>query len=218
VRATLSLRRAAWGLGFLLAVAGCGGSKHGGTGPVGNALLLEHNAQFNDGRTVRWPNLPIVVSLGGLATVDEVTAWTGATGGAVTFTFVSGPPPPNSIDIRGQGGTEFCAVTTVNYDSNGTITSADTRLSTAIFRGPQCVRTVTHEIGHAIGFLDHTANGGLMDPAGGHGQFTAEVTDTIRDLYFFPPGTAVAAEKPRVTELRSGGRRSVTITYYPVRR
>ncbi len=109
-------------------------------------------------------------------------------------------------------------VTTVTYDGNGIITSADTRLSTAIFRGPQCVRTVTHEIGHAIGFLDHTANGGLMDPDGGNGQFTAEVTDTIRDLYSFPPGTAVAAEKPRVTELRSGGRHSVTIIYYPVRR
>ena len=213
-KTTGGFRRAAWGLALGLGVAACGGSHSSGPSG-GHAFLLEHNARFNDGRTVRWPSLPIVVSLGGVATADEVTAWTGATGGAVTFAFV-GSAPSNSISIRGRSGTDVCGVSTVFFDEDGTITSADIRVSTAVYRGPQCVRTVTHEIGHAIGFLNHTADGGLMDDDGGDGSFTPEVTRMIRDLYALPPGTAVAAQKRRGTELRSGGRRSMTFVY-PVR-
>ena len=211
------VRRLAGGLGLALLVAACGSSHHGGTAPSNTDFLVTHNAQYNGGRTIRWPSLPIPVSLGGIGRPDEVTAWTGATGGAVTFTFV-GSPPPNSIAMRGRSGTDICGVTTVSYNDDGTISSADIELSTEIFRGPQCVRTVTHEMGHAIGFLDHTADGGLMDDDGGDGSFTSEVTQMIRDLYSLAPGTVVASQRTRATEQRIGSLRRVTITYYPVRR
>jgi hypothetical protein len=194
----------------------CGGH-HSSSGSNSTELLVQHNAQFNDGRTVRWPALPVRVALNGLGTPDEVTAWTSATGGAVTFAFVGGPIG-NGVNMRGTGSSEVCGVTTVEYGSDGVITSADIALSRPIYRSPQCVRTVTHETGHAIGFLNHTSNGGLMDDDGGNGQFNAEVTETIQDLYALAPGTFVGrGERPRLG-LEPRGRRTLVFVTYPRRR
>jgi len=198
---------------LVLALAGCGGGGGGGSGPSADdfTLLVEHNARFNDGKTVRWPSLPIAVALNGIATPDEVTAWTEATGGRVTFTFGGGGA---GITMRFGSGTGICGVTTVTYLEDGQIVSADLRVVEDVYRGPQCVRTVTHEIGHAIGFLDHTADGGLMDDDGGDGAFTPPVTDTVRTLYGLPPGTFVGtAQKTRSALRRKGATYTVTFVY-----
>ncbi len=209
------IRPAALLLAILPGLAACGGG--GGSGPsAGTTFLIQHNAQFNDGRTVRWPTLPITVFLGGIANAAEVTAWTSATGGAVTFAFV-GSAAAAGITIRGTSATDVCGVTNVVFSASGVITSADTALSTAIFRGPQCVRTVTHEMGHAIGFLDHTMDGGLMDADGGNGQFTMEVTQMISQLYSMPPGTFLGTEKRQLLLRPTEGRRSMRFVYYPRR-
>jgi hypothetical protein len=101
--------------------------------------------------------------------------------------------------------------------ADGHITSADIQVVVAIFRTPECVGTVSHETGHAIGFLAHTADGGLMDPDGGNGQITSEDVSFIRSLYTLAPGTFVGlAERTRVASGRTG-RRSITIVD-PVRR
>jgi len=190
---------------------------HSSSGPSSTEFLVRHNAQFNDGRTVRWPDLPVRVATNGLGTADEVTAWTSATGGAVTFTLVGGPIG-GGVNMRGTGSTDICGVTTVEYGSDGVITSADVALSLPIYRGPQCVRTVTHETGHAIGFLDHTSDGGLMDDDGGNGQFTSEVVQTIQNLYALAPGTFVGqGERPRLG-LEPRGRRTLVFVTYPRRR
>jgi hypothetical protein len=136
-----------------------------------------------------------------------------ATGGAVTFTLVS-TRPAAGIGFRfgGSGRGDICGLATIEFTADGQIVSVDVEVVQGIFRGPQCIRTVTHEIGHAIGFLDHTADGGLMDPDGGDGRFTETITGTIRDLYAMPPGTAVgAAERPRSALRRAGGRSVITI-------
>jgi hypothetical protein len=65
-------------------------------------------------------------------------------------------------------------------------------------------------VGHGIGFLDHTSDGGLMDPDGGNGQFTEPVTTMIRNLYALAPGTFIGSSQAPRTETR-GGRRVVTI-------
>jgi hypothetical protein len=67
------------------------------------------------------------------------------------------------------------------------MTSADVQVSQSIYRGPQCVHTVTHETAHAIGFFGHTDDGGLMDPDGGNGNITSLVSGVLRDLYHFSP-------------------------------
>ena len=174
------------------------------------------NTSFNDGRTVRWAARPIPVFLNGIARTDEVNAWAAATGGAVTFTFVGGPPVAGISFLFG-GGNDVCGATFIEYESDGHISSADIQVVQGIFRGPQCQRTVVHETGHAIGFLAHTADGGLMDPDGGNGEITPEDVTFIRDLYALAPGTFVGlGERTRIPLTRSG-RRSVRIVD-PVRR
>ncbi len=209
-------------VGFALVLGACGGG--GSKSPAGpsseaeTAFLAQHNAQFNSGRTVRWSSLPIPVFTNGIAREDEVTIWTGASGGAVTFAF-GGGPVASGINFSLRSGTDICGVTTVQYNGGGAILAADVRVSGEIYRGPQCVSTVSHETAHAIGFLDHTSDGGLMDADGGNGRITSPVATMIRDLYSLPPGTVITVgESPRTALLPSGGRYTLTFVYYPVRR
>jgi hypothetical protein len=200
---------------LVVGCVGCGKSHT--SGPSGSSTdLIALNAQFNDGRTVRWASLPIPVFANGIARSDEVNAWAAATGGAVTFAFV-GSPPAAGISFRFGGGTDVCGSASVEYDTDGHITSADIQVVQAIFRGPQCQRTVVHETGHAIGFLAHTADGGLMDPDGGNGEITPEDVTFIRDLFALAPGTFVGLGERTRIPLGRTGRRSVTIVD-PVRR
>jgi hypothetical protein len=197
-----------------LLALGCSG--HDSSGPS-NTVLFEHNAQFNGGRTVRWPTLPIRVFLGnGVALPEEVTAWTAATGGRVTFEFV---PSAAGADITFgfRSGTDICGFTVVEWSDDGAIVAAEVRVSRSIYRGRFCVRTVTHETAHAIGFLSHTADGGLMDEDGGNGEITPPVIQFFRDLYALPPGTRITVGERRLAERRPGGRHAMTFIY-PVRR
>ena len=52
--------------------------------------------------------------------------------------------------------------------------------------------TMTHEIGHCIGFFNHTADGGLMDEtAAGSSEITSPVRNMISLLYSLSPGTNI---------------------------
>jgi hypothetical protein len=207
-------KAAGWAALSLQLLLGC--DKDKGTGATTNAPLFEFNAQANGGRTVRWANLPVRVFLGdGVAQAGEVTVWTGATGGAVTFTFVGSGSGPN-VSFRFRGGTDICGLSTIEYTDDGLLTFVDIQVSQAIYRGPQCVRTVTHETGHGIGFLGHTKDGGLMDDDGGDGEITPTVTQVLRDLYSLPPGTLVSAQTKRLGLRRPGGKNVMTFIY-PVR-
>ena len=212
-------RRPTWTLAGLVALIalsllGCG-KDH--SGPSSNAPLYEFNASQNNGRTVRWPVLPVRVFLGGnVAQASEVNIWTQATNGAVTFAFVNSAAGAN-ITFGFQSETDVCGVTFIEYDDAGNLTSAETRVSQSIYRGPQCQRTVTHESAHAIGFLGHTSDGGLMDPDGGDGAITPLVAGVLTDLYHLAPGTQVSAEAKAFGLKRPGSRNHMTFTY-PVRK
>jgi hypothetical protein len=200
-------------LPLLVACGGGGGS----SGPSGSSqFLIQHNARFNDGFTVRWASLPIQVFTGSVASPGEVTEWTAASGGRVTFTFVGGPPSSGITFRFGDPGPDNCGTTTVRFP-DGNISSGDVTVNQAIYRGPQCVRSITHETGHAIGFLDHTADGGLMDTDGGNGEITPSVAQMFRDLYSLAPMTFVGlAERARVAPRRARGREMVFV--HPARR
>lgn len=200
----------------LAACGGGGGSSESSS--AGLAFIFQHNARFNDGRTVRFAALPIPVFTNNIAQQGEVTEWTGASEGRVTFAFV-GSKPARGISFRfgGGGDEDICGLTTVEFEETGEITSADVQVVRAVFRTAACVRTVTHEVGHALGFLDHTSDGGLMDDDGGNGQITPPVARFMRDLYGLAPGTVVAGERTRPALRRSGSRYVITIVD-PVRR
>jgi hypothetical protein len=152
-----------------------------------------------------------------VARTDEVNVWTAATGGVVTFTFV-GSAGAADVTFAFSGRTDICGVTDILFDEGpSTIVSADIQVSQRFYRTSDCVRTVTHETAHAIGFLDHTANDGLMDPDGGTGQITPLVSGVLRDLYSLPPGTFVTAELRRLGLGRPGGRKAMTFIY-PLRK
>ena len=212
----LPFRRAAGLAALALLLLGCGSDN--GSGSTKNAPISEFNASQNDGRTVRWPNLPIRVFLGnGVARADEVNVWTGSTGGAVTFTFVGSAGAADITFDRSETDPDTCGVTSVLYDGSGPIVEAHVAVNAAIYRSPSCVRTVTHETAHAIGFLGHTDDGGLMDDDGGNGAITPLVAQTLRDLYLLPPGTEVVAQTRRLPLAGKGARRVVSFTY-PARR
>jgi len=199
---------------LILLLLGCKDS----SGSTTNAPLYEFNASENGGRTIRWPNLPIRVFLGnGAARSDEVNAWNAATGGAVTFTFVGSAGSAN-IRFFLVNESDICGRTIFTIPDDGRFAEPiDVDLSRPIYRGPQCVRTVTHETAHAIGFLSHTDDGGLMDPDGGNGEITPLVSGMLRDLYLLPPNTRVSAQTPRLGLERPGGGRTVVFIYRPRR-
>jgi hypothetical protein len=198
----------------LLASCGGGDGRDGGASGASSAdldYLFQHNARFNDGLTVRWANLPIRVFTNGIAREDEVTEWTRATGGAVTFTFVGSASGAN-ITFRFGTGDDICGTTTIRFTSEGEIVSSDVQLVRAIFRTAVCTRTVVHEVGHAIGFLDHTTDGGLMDDDGGDGRITEPVASMLTLLYSMAPGSVIRALAPGgVAQRRAGAIRSVTV-------
>ncbi len=208
--------RAGWAVLSLVLLVGCDNDDDN-SGATKNAPLFEFNAFDNGGRTSRWPNLPIRVFLGnGVARMNEVAVWTGATGGVVTFAFVGSAGAANITYGDGLSNPDVCGVTDILFDGDN-IAAATINVNTKIYRSAGCVRTVTHEAAHAIGFLTHTDDGGLMDDDGGNGAITPVVAQTLRDLYLLPPGTLVVAQTKQFGLRRPGGKRVMTFTY-PVRR
>jgi hypothetical protein len=206
-----------------LVLIGCnGGGGNGGGGGAGSTnddldFLFQHNARFNDGRTVRWANMPIRVFTNNIARPDEVTEWTRATGGAVTFTFVGSASGAN-ITFRFGSGDDICGTTNIRFSTDGEIVSSDVQVVQAVFRTNVCTRTIVHEVGHAIGFLDHTTDGGLMDDDGGNGDITEPVANMFVLLYSMAPGSVVQALGPaRTAQKRAGGIRGMTFVH-PIRR
>lgn len=198
-------RRAGWLLAcvvFMLGAVACGKSSPTASSDSVDVLLLQLNASDNDGRTRRFANLPIPVFLNGVANEDELTAWTGASGGAVTFTFV-GSEPSVGLAFRLQDDIDdrTCGFTTWRRGAD-TIQRSEIAVNPRLYRSARCQRTPTHEAGHAIGIFGHTSDGGLMDANGGNGQITASVAEMIRKLYTMAPGTPVLLERPSTTQLR----------------
>lgn len=165
---------------------GGGGSSSGGGGGSSTgdfSYLYQHNARFNDGVIIRWQT-PILVNTNGIpGAEDSFRQW------GLPFSFVNYNPPEGIVVTIGDPGPGTCGVTYSQWvRSNGRMVSANIIINPNL---QGCVQTITHEAGHAIGFEDHTADGGLMDPNGGNGQITAADRNMINLLYSLPIGTIV---------------------------
>jgi hypothetical protein len=196
----------------------CGGDKKNNPAGASNESLdfvFEHNASRNDGRTVRWANLPIRVFLANVAREEEVTEWTQASGGLVTFTFVGSRSGADIAISFAALPDDICGETRITFrrGSGELVAIVEVSINRAIFRQRNCVggRTVTHEIGHAIGFFGHTDDGGLMDEQGVSGEITGPVADMIRTLYSLAPGTTIRPQAQSTTARPSGGIGSIVI-------
>ena len=175
---------------LLSLLVSCGGGGGGGDGggftKADYQFLYTYNAVQLDGHTIRWPSLPIGVSGGGVPGVPAAfNRWNSATGGAVGFNFAG-----NGITVAYSTSTSWCGVTTINWNSAGRITSA--RVSVArdqTGRLGGLPDTLTHEAGHALGFLGHDASG-LMNPEGGE-PISDQESRFMRLLYSLAPGTDI---------------------------
>jgi hypothetical protein len=65
--------------------------------------------------------------------------------------------------------------------------------------------TLSHEMGHALGFFGHTGDGTLMDPDGGNGEISKSLRSFMNLLYASPYGTDINSHLS-LNRMITGGR------------
>lgn len=151
-------------------------------------FLYDHNAKELDGHTIRWQSNTIRVYTGGISGAEKaINRWQGP----VDFQYV-GSPPSEGVSFSYTVSAQYCGVTYLNYLNSGKIIKATVyiNINQAFCRGG-LENTVTHEMAHALGFMDHTSDGSLMDPDGGDGTITARLRNFMSLLYSMPYGTDI---------------------------
>ena len=108
----------------------------------------------------------------------------------------------NGIEIVGYEAmsSSYCGYASYSYWSSGKMASCKIRINPNIDNmncGPQG-STMTHEVGHCIGFFGHSSDGGLMDAiANDSTTITSPVRNMISLLYSLDPGTDINSELSR---------------------
>ncbi|MBI4764880.1 MAG: hypothetical protein HY787_09780 [Deltaproteobacteria bacterium] len=164
-------------------------SSGGGGSSADYQFLYDHNAQNLDGYTIRWDSTIIKVHAGGIEGVESaINRWVGP----VNFNFVNAPPP-DGISFSFTNSSSYCGSTTYYYYNSGRLYRAVIRIN---YDQSRCrgglENTLTHEMGHALGFFGHTTDGTLMDPDGGNGEITRQVRNFMNLLYASPYGTDIS--------------------------
>jgi hypothetical protein len=193
---------------------GGGGDDDGGFSQADYQLLYSLNAVQLSGHTIRWASLPIRVTSSVGGTPADYNRWNTATNGAVSFTFGAG----GSVTVSWSSSTVWCGVTSINWSSSGTFTSARVQIArdqTGCSGGAS--NTNTHEAGHVIGFLGHTSSG-MMAPTGGPNITDAE-SRFVRLLYSMAPGSDISGhlrirEGSGQNQYDASGRRRYSMTIY----
>ena len=182
---------------LFLSACGVGESSSGSTdagSPSGNySYLYKYNAYRLDGHTIRWASNTIPVS--GATRKGwkrAVRRWS-----MVRFEFVV-TKPASGIEILGYNDLgNLCGLASFTYDSTGTIISCQMEIN-ILHNEMNCglvTNTITHEIGHCIGVLKHTRDGGLTDKkARGPSNISPAVIDMLKLLYALAPGTDINAK------------------------
>lgn len=178
-------------LGLAIILAACnsgGGSSGGGSGDYD--YLYRMNAIELSGHTIRWANNIISVNAGNVPGVPAAfNQWASASGGAVGFVYTGGGA---NVRLR-YGSTGGCGVTYISFNSAGLITSVSMIIERSqAYCDGGLAATVTHEAGHAIGFMGHDTTG-IMHPYKA-GPLTSQQGNMIRLLYSMPPGTDITGK------------------------
>ena len=172
----------------LYACALGGTDSGGGFSSSDYQFLNDHNAKELDGYTIRWESNTIKVYTGGISGAESaINRWAGP----VSFQFVA-YSPSDGVSFSYTSSSSYCGVTNTYYYNSGRIYRAEVRINTnQVFCRGGLNNTVTHEMGHALGFFGHTADGGLMDPDGGNGNITTPVQNFMELLYAYSYGTDI---------------------------
>ncbi len=168
-----------------------GESSNGGTFTKTDYQFVykKNAAQFN-GRTVRWASKTINVSgISNPSWQAAIRKWP-----VVSFKFGSN----KGIDFAGYSNEypESCGWAQPIWRSNGKLAQCIIKLNTAInSMGCHSIELVLqHEVGHCLGIMGHTNDGGLMDPSCCSSKITALVRRGLALLYSLPPGTDIRSK------------------------
>ncbi len=176
---------------LLLVLSSCSldsSSSGGGGSSADYQFLYNHNAQYLDGHTIRWDSNTIKVHTGGISGAESaINRWAGP----VNFNFVN-TAPSDGVSISLTSSSFYCGSTTYYYYNSGQLYRAVIRINVDqdMCRGG-LENTLTHEMGHALGFFGHTTDGTLMDPDGGNGEITRQLRNFMNLLYASPYGTDI---------------------------
>ncbi len=173
----------------------------GGSSSSAYQYLYSYNAVNLDGHTIRWESNTIPVYTGGIAGAESaVNRWAGP----MNFNFVSAPPS-EGVTFNYTSSSPYCGVTTYYYYNSGKLYRAEIKIDTNqnLCRGG-LDNTLTHEMGHALGFFGHTSDGTLMDPDGGNGEISKMLRSFMSLLYSSPYGTDINSYLSLTKQLRGG--------------
>ena len=180
--------------------------------PSGNyQYLYDKNARSLSGRTHRWKSKTIQISGAYGSWRAAVDRWTSVT--AVNLAHVgSTPSVENGIEIIGYDYNHVgnnCGVASVLYWASGTklgrMYSCKIRIhpNHASKNCNSTASTITHEVGHCLGFSGHSNDNGIMDTngscrSGNSCSITSNTRGFINLLYALSPGADI---RSRVTNL-----------------
>jgi len=162
-------------------------------------VIIYNSSGIKGQKPIRWGNgIVEVYDATGYSRLQEaLDAWNQAIGGPMTLKKSMNPNAPLKIRYDAAyieqffgNNTTVCAVATLEPpDNDFRIVGANIR-----FHPNRCVGShavMMHEIGHAIGFLLHTNNGGIMDATVYTDKIDALARIMINRLYQLPIGVPI---------------------------
>ena len=153
--------------------------------------LYSYNAVYLSGRTIRYPNIPVRVGSTSIPTSVSTAfnVWRSASGGRLRFTFSSGSGTI-TVTMDDTMSSNICGQCVTWWNSAGEIIEAKITLNPDQSRcSGGLSKTLTHEAGHATGFLGHDSSS-IMNPTGS-GGVTTQNKRFYQMLYTFKPGTDI---------------------------
>ena len=167
-----------------------GSSSGGGFTKTDYQFVYKKNAAQFGGRTVRWASKSINVS--GITNPSwqaAIRKWP-----VVRFKFDSS----KEIVFAGYSDEypKACGWAQPMWRSNGKMARCIIKLNTAI-NSMGCHSTelvLQHEVGHCLGIMGHTNDGGLMDPVCCSSKITSPVRRGLALLYALKPGTDIRSK------------------------
>lgn len=157
--------------------------------------LYDHNANLLGGRTTRWESTTIQVSGAVGSWREAVDRWSAVTN--VNLVHVNSTPADGlGFEIVGYVALDdACGRASRSYwSSSGTWASCKIKIHPDV-KKLGCIEdwTMTHEVGHCLGFRGHSDDNGIMRAGswGGTGTITDKTRAFINLLYSLPPGTDI---------------------------
>lgn len=150
--------------------------------------LYDYNASTNNGYTIRWPSTVKTYNV----YPEYFGRWAANTDGKIEFDFVSNQPSDGISVYIGSDLPDDAVGSTLTYyyPSTGKIARAVITIHPDHWNETEGPYILTHEAGHALGFVGHTTDGCIMDERIGARNYISDaVARVMTHLYSYSPHT-----------------------------